>query len=154
MGKIGGVQIDVANPTSGRATFRGPKLRLHPGPQMLNGDQALVYLQGADLTSDAQLAKRQHALLSAMLSQALGLRNLVSEPIALNVVLDNARTDMSALEAIQLAVRLQALEGSDDPVGVLAVPGRDAASAVSNTRGDRPGEFWVPDDTKVPQVVG
>lgn len=89
-----------------------------------------------------------------MLGRALSLRYLVSEPITLNVVLDNARTNMNALETIQLAARLQALEGSDDPVEVRTVPGRDAASVVSNTRGNSPDEFWVPDDTKVPEVVG
>ena len=44
--RMGGVRVDVPNLVSGRATPGGPEITLRPGPQTLDGDQALVYLQG------------------------------------------------------------------------------------------------------------
>jgi len=150
--KMGGVQIDVPNPVSGQAAVGGPVLTLRPGPQTLNGDQALVYLQGTDLPSDTERAKRQQAFLSAMFEQALNLRNLLSKPTTLNVVLENAQTNMSTLEAIQLASRLRELEDSDDPVEARVVP-RQEASASGTARGDAPGDYWVPDARKLPEAL-
>jgi LCP family protein required for cell wall assembly len=150
--EMGGVQIDVPNPVSGKAAFSGPKLTLRPGPQTLNGDQALVYLQGTDLPNDAKRAERQRAFLSSMFSQALSPRNLLSNPATLNAVLENAQTNINAVEAIQLTGRLRALKDSGNPIESRIVPGQEARSA-SIARGDASGDYWVPDVRKLPDVL-
>jgi polyisoprenyl-teichoic acid--peptidoglycan teichoic acid transferase len=150
--KMGGVRIDVPNPISGRAAFGGPELALRPGPQTLNGDQALVYLQGTDLPSDAERTERQQAFLSAMLSQALSLGNLLSEPGTLNAVLENVRTNLGTLEAIQLVGRVRARKDSDDPIKAHMVPGREAGTA-DTVRGDGPGDYWIPDAHRLPDTL-
>jgi LCP family protein required for cell wall assembly len=150
--KMGGVQIDVPNPVSGHAAIGGPVLTLHPGPQTLNGDQALVYLQGTDLRSDAERAERQQAFLSAMFAQALDLRNLLSEPSTVKTLLENAETNMNTLEAVQLAGRLRELEDSDDPIEARVVP-RQEAGAAGTARGGAPGDYWVPDARRLPDAL-
>jgi LCP family protein required for cell wall assembly len=150
--KMGGVRIDVPNPVSGRAAVDGPILTLRPGPQTLNGDQALVYLQGTDLASDAERAERQQAFLSAMFEQALGLRKQLSEPTTVKTLLENAQTNMNTLEAIQLAARLRELEDSDDPIEARVVP-RQEAGAADTARGDAAGDYWVPDASKLPGAL-
>lgn len=151
--KMGGVRIDVPNPVSGRAASGGSELALRPGPQTLDGDQALVYLQGADLPSDAERAKRQQAFLSTMLGQALGPRNLLSDPATLDVVLENAQTNISPPEAIQLARHVGALKNSGGAIEARVVPGREAAAA-GTALGDRPGGYWVPDGRRLPDALG
>ena len=88
---------------SGRASPGGPTITLHPGPQTLNADQALVYLQGKDLPSDAERAKRQQSFLYAMFRQSLGPLNLLANPTALNAVFENTATNMSSVQMVQLA---------------------------------------------------
>jgi LCP family protein required for cell wall assembly len=152
VGKMGGVHIDVPNPVSGRAEVGGPLVTLRPGPQTLNGDQALVYLQGTDLSSDAERAKRQQAFLSTTFAQALDLRNLLSEPDTVKTVLENAQTNMNSLEAIQLAGRLRALKESDDPIEARMIPGRESG-AVGTSQEDAPGDYLVPDARKLPDTL-
>lgn len=150
--KMGGVQINVPNAVSGQAAIAGPVLTLRPGPQTLNGDQALVYLQGTDLRSDAKRAERQQAFLSAMFEQALGPRELLFEPATVKVLLENAQTNMSTLEAIQLAGRLRELEDSDDPIEARMVPKQEAGAAGA-APGDAPGDYRAPDASRLPKVL-
>jgi anionic cell wall polymer biosynthesis LytR-Cps2A-Psr (LCP) family protein len=108
---------------SGRATPGVPEITLSPGPQTLNGDQALVYLQGKDLPDDAERAKRQQGFLYAMYRQALGPSNLLANPSTLNVVVENTETNMSGVQMVQLAGRVKALKDSGVPIEVNKVPG-------------------------------
>lgn len=150
--EMGGVRIDVPRPISGKAASDGPELSLRPGPQTLNGDQALVYLQGSDLRSDVGRAERQQAFLSTMLGQALGPRNLLSNPATLNAVIENAQTNLSPLEGVQLAGHIRALNDSGGAVESRVVPGREVDMAAV-ARGGASDSYWVPDPRRLRKVL-
>lgn len=110
-----GVEIDVPGSVSGRATPGEPIMTLRPGPQTLDGDQAIVYLQGNDLLTDAERAKRQQSFLYAMFRQALGPSNLLANPTALGTGSENVETNLSSVQMVQLAGRIRELKVSDAP---------------------------------------
>lgn len=122
-----GVTIDVPGPVSGRATPGGPVMTLRPGRQILDGDQALVYLQGNDLPTDAERAKRQQSFLYTMFRQALGPSNLFANPAALRTGTENVETNMSSVQMIQLAGRIRKLETSDAPPKTATLSSREEA---------------------------
>jgi LCP family protein required for cell wall assembly len=108
-----GIVIDVPRATSGRTVPGGPLLTLRPGQQTLNGDQAVVYLQGNDLLTDAERAKRQQSFLYTMFRQTLAPSNLLTNPAALGTLSENVETNMSSVQMAQLAGRIRKLKESD-----------------------------------------
>lgn len=122
----GGVRLNVRHPVSGRAAVGGTPITLKEGTQILDGDEALVYLQGQDLSDNTQRAERQRDFLYAMFRQALAPRTVLSNPTTLTTVLANTETNLSAPEALQLMTRLKALEDSGMSVRAGVVPGREA----------------------------
>jgi LCP family protein required for cell wall assembly len=149
VGSMGGVRINVPQTVSGRATPGGPVITLNPGPQTLNGDQALVYLQGRDLPDDAERAKRQQGFLYAMYRQALGPSNLLTNPSTLNVVLENTETNMSGVQVVQLAGRVRTLKDSGATMETGTVPGEEEAAQQEGVRVNH----WVPDARKLSDVL-
>jgi len=121
----GGVRLNVRHPVSGRVAAGDAPITLNKGTQILGGDEALVYLQGQDLPNNTQRAERQRDFLYAMFRQALAPRTLISNPTTLTTVLANTETNLSALEALQLAIRLKAMEDAGMSVQAGAVPGRE-----------------------------
>ncbi len=122
VGSMGRVQVEVPQTVSGRAVPGGPTITLRPGVQTLNGKQALVYLQGKDLSSEEERAKRQQEFLYAMFRQALGPSNLVVHPSTLGAVLENTETDMSGVQMLQFGGRVRALKEAGTPVEVGTLP--------------------------------
>ncbi len=118
---MGGVEIDVPNPVSGQAAPGGPEITLRPGPQKLDGDQAIVYLQGRDLQDDAEIPKRQQTFLYAMLRQALGPSNLLANPDTFRVLSENVETNMSWVQRAQLAGRILKLKDTDGTLKITDV---------------------------------
>ena len=112
VGSADGVRIDVPSATSGKAAAGGPIINLSPGPQNLNADEALVYLQGNDLPTDAERARRQQDFLYAMFRQALGPSNLLTNPTALRTGTTNVETNLSSVQMVQLAGRIRELKES------------------------------------------
>jgi len=147
----GGVLIDVPRPVSGRTFPGGPTLALSPGPKKLNGDQALVYLQGKDLPNDAERAERQQQFLYLMFRQALAPSNLLTNPSTLNTVSENVETNMSSVQMVQLAGRVRKLKDSGAPLKTGTVPGREEMASAQ--RADAPVYNWVPDARKLPDVL-
>lgn len=123
---MGGVRVGVPQPVSGRLVEGGPPITLKQGPQTLDGNEALVYLQGLDLPDNVQRAERQRDFLYAMFRQALAPRTLVSDPTALTTILAHTETNLSAPEALQLANRLRILDDSGVSVQAGVVPGQEA----------------------------
>jgi LCP family protein required for cell wall assembly len=146
-----GVRIRVPHTVSGRVTPGEPEITLRPGPQALNGDQALVYLQGKDLQGDAERAKRQQGFLYAMYRQALGPMNLLANPSTLKVVLENTETDMSGIQMAQLAGRVRTLKNSDTPIKTGTVPGEEEMA--SSQQEGALVYHWVPDARKLSDVL-
>ena len=110
VGSIGGVRVRVPQTTSGKSAPGRPVITLRPGSQILNANEALVYLQGNDLLNDEERTKRQQEFLYAMYRQALGPSNLLSNPSTLNAVLDSTETNMSGVQILQLVGRIKASE--------------------------------------------
>jgi anionic cell wall polymer biosynthesis LytR-Cps2A-Psr (LCP) family protein len=109
-----GVRIDVPNPGSGRGAPEGPEIALSPGPQKLDGAQALVYLQGRDLRDAAEILKRQQTFLYTMFGQALSVSTLLASPDTFVKLSDNVETDMRWIQEAQLAARVLKLKGEDE----------------------------------------
>jgi LCP family protein required for cell wall assembly len=122
VGSMEGVRVEVPRAVSGRAVPGGPTIMLRPGVRTLNGNQALVYLQGKDLSSEAERAKRQQDFLYAMFEQALGPSNLVVHPSTLGAVLENTQTNMSGVQMLQFGGRVRALKEAEKPVEVGTLP--------------------------------
>ncbi len=145
--KIGGVRVDVPHQISGRASIGGAQLTLHPGLQKLNSDEILVYLQGEDLPSGAERAKRQQAFLYSMFGQALSVENLLSNPTTLNALLDHSQSNIRSLEAIQFASRIRSLKNSGASVHAQVIPGQEEVT--DSRQGYSTRNHWVPDAAKL-----
>lgn len=146
-----GVRVDLPQPVRGRVASGEPEVALRAGPQTLDGDQALVYLQGNDLPDDAQRADRQQNFLYAMFRQALGPSNLLAHPSTLGTVLENTETNMSGVQLAQLIGRARALKGTGAPIETGAVPGQQERA--SGSREGAPAYYWVPDTQRLPDVL-
>lgn len=150
--EMGGVRIRVLDPAAGKVPGGGPEVSLRPGMQTLNGDQALVYLEGQDLPSDVERAERQQAFLQDMLRQALSFQTLLSNPTTLRAVFENVQTNMSATEAVELAARFRALKNTDASIQTQIVPGREESPSGSR-RGNASSDYWLPDTHKLLDAV-
>ncbi len=148
---MGGVRIDLPRPVRGRVASGEPEVTLRAGPQTLDGDQALVYLQGQDLPNTAQRAARQQNFLYAMFRQALGPSNLLAHPSTLGTILENIETDMSGVQLAQLVGRVRALKDAGTPVETGAVPGQREKAPAS--REGAPTYHWVPSAQRLPGVL-
>lgn len=146
-----GVRIDVPKSVSGQAWGGGPTLTLRQGPQVLSGEEALVYLEGSDLRRDVERAGRQQAFLSTMFRQALGPANLLSDPFTLNTMREHTESNISLAEAVQLAGRLKASRDSGADLETATVPGREGAAPPS-LDGTHDG-YWLPDYRKLKVVL-
>ena len=120
-----GVRVNVPRQISGRASVGGPTITLPPGTRVLDGDEALVYLQGRDLPDGLRRAERQRNFLYTMFRQALAPGNLISDPATLTTVHASTETNVNLPEALQFATRLKALEDSGKSVRSGVVTARD-----------------------------
>lgn len=148
---MGGVRIDLPRPVRGRVASGEPEVALRAGTQTLDGDQALVYLQGKDLPDDARRAERQQNFLYAMFRQALAPSNLLAHPSTLGTVLENTETNMSGVQLAQLVGRARALKDAGTPVETGAVPGQQEKA--SGLREGAPVYHWVTDAQRLPDVL-
>ena len=139
----GGARVNVQRLVSGRAAPGDAPITLKRGTQTLDGDEALVYLQGQDLPDNVQRSERQRDFLYAMFRQALAPRTLVSNPTTLTTVLANTETNLNASEALQLAIQLKALEDAGTSVQAGVVPGRETETKAG----------LVPDEKRLQSVL-
>ncbi|MFC4684103.1 MULTISPECIES: LCP family protein [Exiguobacterium] len=98
---VGGVEVDVLIPISGRATGN---VELEPGVQTLDGKEALAYarMRKDDPEGDVGRAKRQQQVLEAIINEATTINSFTKLNRIMNAVGDNIRTNMSLSEASQL----------------------------------------------------
>ncbi|RHB49740.1 LCP family protein [Exiguobacterium sp. AM39-5BH] len=98
---VGGVEVDVLIPISGRATGN---VELEPGVQTLNGKEALAYarMRKDDPEGDVGRAKRQQQVLEAIINEATTINSFTKLNRIMNAVGNNIRTNMSLSEASQL----------------------------------------------------
>ncbi len=105
---VGGVEVDVLIPVSGRATGN---VELEPGVQTLNGKEALAYarMRKDDPEGDVGRAKRQQQVLEAIINEATTINSFTKLNRIMNAVGNNIRTNMSLAEASQLQPYMKSL---------------------------------------------
>ena len=118
VGSMGGVQVDVPRAISGRPAPGKGGVTLHQGRQTLNGEEALVYLQGTDLPDDTHRAERRLNFLYAMFRQALDPSNLLANPSTLKALLENTETNLGVVQTIQLIGHVTTLKDTGAPITV------------------------------------
>ncbi|MBG0917711.1 LCP family protein [Exiguobacterium sp. SRB7LM] len=117
---VGGVEIDVLIPISGKATGN---VELEPGVQVLNGKEALAYarMRKQDPAGDIGRAGRQQQVIEAIINEATTIDSFMKLNRIMNAVGENIRTNMSLSEASQLqpyakslkSFNRETLEGTD-----------------------------------------
>lgn len=149
---MGGVRVDVPQEMTGKVLGEEREITLRPGPQLLNGDEALVYVRWRwDESGDIGRVKRQQDLLTEILGQALSPSRLANLPELRSAVLENVETNMSKTELLQLAGRVRVLKDSETPMLVGTVPGR--AEMMYSPQMDAELSYWVPDRLGLQEVV-
>lgn len=121
---VGGVEVDVLIPVSGRATGN---VELEPGVQTLNGKEALAYarMRKDDPEGDVGRAKRQQQVLEAIINEATTINSFAKLNRIMNAVGNNIRTNMTLAEASQLqpytkslrSFNQETLKGGDLTIG-------------------------------------
>lgn len=121
---VGGVEVDVLIPISGRATGN---VELEPGVQTLNGKEALAYarMRKDDPDGDVGRAKRQQQVLEAIINEATTINSFAKLNRIMNAVGNNIRTNMTLAEASQLqpytkslrSFNQETLKGGDLTIG-------------------------------------
>lgn len=121
---VGGVEVDVLIPISGRATGN---VELEPGVQTLNGQEALAYarMRKDDPEGDVGRAKRQQQVLEAIINEATTINSFAKLNRIMNAVGNNIRTNMTLAEASQLqpytkslrSFNQETLKGGDLTIG-------------------------------------
>ncbi|MBR3062609.1 MAG: LCP family protein [Exiguobacterium sp.] len=117
---VGGVEIDVLIPISGKATG---DVELEPGVQVLNGKEALAYarMRKQDPAGDIGRAGRQQQVIEAIIHEATTINSFTKLNRIMNAVGENIRTNMTLSEASQLqpyakslkSFNRETLEGTD-----------------------------------------
>lgn len=148
---VGGVQTYVPEPMRGRAPDTGAEVMLQPGVRVLDGDQAVLYLHwDGDEQNVAERVERQQRFLAAVFRQAFTPPHVFSTATR-RAVFENADTNMGAVELVQLAGRVRALENAGVPQESATIPGR-TKTAYSPSR-DEPVSYWVTDDRELQAVL-
>jgi polyisoprenyl-teichoic acid--peptidoglycan teichoic acid transferase len=150
---LGGVRVDVPRPMTGKVPGEEREISLQPGPQTLNGDEALMYVRWRwDGSGDIGRVARQQDFLVGVVGQALAPSRLAELPALRRVVLENVETNMSLPELLQFAGRVRALEDAGAPQTVATVPGE--AAMLHSPQAGADLSFWVPDPQGLREAVG
>lgn len=150
---MGGVRIDVPQEMTGKVLGEEREITLRPGPQLLDGEEALVYVRWRwDGSGDIGRVARQQDFVMQVVGQALTPSRLANLPELRNAVLDNVETNMSRTELLQLAGRVRVLNDSEKPVVIETVPGR--AEMMYSPQMGMELSYWVPDERGLRDAVG
>jgi len=105
---VGGITVDVENPITDK--FPDPtlptgtaRITLPAGPHHMDGRMALSYSRSRITTSDFDRSHRQQQVLLALWRTALKPENLIKAPRLWAEFKDSFETDMSMIQAVQLA---------------------------------------------------
>lgn len=108
--EIGGIRIDVPK----RMYYKAHDITidLHPGPQTLNGYEALGYARYRN-DSDFARNERQQEVIRALVDQAVSLRNIDNFYAILRILGDNVQTNIPPKELPRLFNQFRSLRSSD-----------------------------------------
>lgn len=122
---LGGVEVDVKKTIVEQDSEDRPDaIRLKPGVQTLNGEQALAYARTRHADSDIMRGQRQQEIIKALMKKALSVQSITKHADLIEAVGDNMTTNMTfdnmkslmdyALAGSGLSIETYTLEGYDD----------------------------------------
>jgi LCP family protein required for cell wall assembly len=122
--ELGGITVDVEKDLTFHDRIKMRYFTLQEGTQHLTGYQALNYARfRGDAEGDFGRNRRQQQVISAILDQSLDFRNVTKITSLLDILGDNAKTDLSLKDITKLAVKFRNLDGSDvETVKLTAYP--------------------------------
>lgn len=106
---LGGVEVDVPDVEGGGRGMNyddnadGLHIHLRPGPQVLDGEEAIGFVRYRKGDSDFARSERQQQFLKALAEQKLKLRNALQLARTAPKVLEAIETDMSFEDAVSMA---------------------------------------------------
>ncbi len=120
---MGGVVIDVDRPVKDDEyptnDYGYQRIYFAPGPQLLNGVQALQYARSRHGSNDFSRARRQQMVLVAIRQRALQLDMLSKAPGMLGIVQKHLSTNLSPVQLLSLARLIS--EVDKDRIGNLVI---------------------------------
>ena len=104
---VGGVVIDVDWPVKDdeypTPDYGYMRIYFGPGPQLMNGDQALEYARSRHGMNDFARAGRQQKVILSVRNRVLQLDMLSKAPELLSIAQNSISTDLSPVEMLELA---------------------------------------------------
>ncbi len=138
---IGGVDADVPKRLRYRDRAGALDINLEPGRQHLSGKdiEGLLRFRHDDL-GDLGRVQRQQAFILDLVPQILQPTHLLKLPILLGILRNNAETNLTPYELLQLAGWLRSLDPKAD-LQLTVLPGK--AGIIGG------GWFWIPDPREI-----
>ncbi len=141
---LGGVEVDVDKRMVYRDRSQGLFINLYPGPQRLNGEQAVWYVRYRhDPTGDLARIRRQQAFIHAVMREALAPRNLARLPALLKLFSQAVETDLTLSDLVGAGKLARALD-----------PGQVKARTLPGAPVDIAGVSYLePDYNEMPHII-
>lgn len=141
---VGGVEIDIEKNMYYRDRRGGLYINLKKGHRHLDGDKALQYVRFRhDRMGDLWRVERQRKFLKALARRLTSPENWSKLPQAIDEIMQNVETNMSARELLALAKL--AKDVPEDSVVTETLPG--AADTIGGI------SYYIVDDQKMPVMV-
>lgn len=134
---LGGIEIDVEKNMRYRDRAGGLKISLKKGRQLLDGQQAQEYVRFRhDENGDIGRVQRQQAFIKAVTARLLEPATLLKLPAIVEVIQQNAETDLSTHEILRIAAWAKGLQ--PEAVHAEMVPGTFSGNKFQIS-------YWLPD---------
>lgn len=142
---IGGITINVPRELKYQDDSQHLYIHLRPGPQRLNGRQALHFLlYRQDGLGDIGRIQRQQMFMRAFQEQALTPQTLTRLPQILAVIKEYVDTNLTGEELVALVRFVQ--QTPREKLQMLLLPGQFGGSG-------RLASYWIPDPTRIQQMA-
>jgi LCP family protein required for cell wall assembly len=120
---VHGVDVVVHKPLNYDDNWGNLHVHLKPGPQHLNGYQAMGYVRIRHSDSDMARAERQHEFIEALRAQVTSPSNFLSLPNVINAITEDIKADLDETQMLTLVhyattlpkenIHLATLEGEE-----------------------------------------
>jgi LCP family protein required for cell wall assembly len=105
---LGGIRVDVPNTLDDPRYPAGETtgmmhIHFNPGPQQMNGEQALEYARSRETTSDFDRSRRQQLIILAVRQRVFSLNAIPKLFSVMTALQDNVRTNLRPQDLRQLA---------------------------------------------------
>ncbi len=137
---LDGIEVDVTYPVKYSDKNGQPIAEITPGRQILNGEQALLYVRYLDQKGEPDRFARQQVVFKAILTKAARPGNVVNSFKINDAIKKYMKTDLSLKEILQLTAFAKSIDLHRD-VTVYMLPG---------TAKDT---YWKPDYTEIRRLM-